>query len=533
LGTAPAHERGWAPAAPSLLLSGITKRFPGVLANDAVSLALHPGEVHVLLGENGAGKSTLIGVLSGVVRPDAGSVSVRGRTVALRAPRDAIGAGIGTVYQHATLVPTLTVVENLMLGQRWSAPMRRDAAIERFETFARRLDVRIDPHAPAGDLALGEQQSVEIIKALWRGESILVLDEPTSMLTPQGVTELGRLLRRLANEGLAVLMVTHKLHEVLEIGDRVSILKRGRLVAELAPAEFKAMDRETAIATILAAMFDGGNSDAAAAGSVQPAAARGEAAPMLELAHVSTRPHGRETPLAAVSFTVAPGEIFGVAGVDGNGQQHLAEVIAGQRKASGGEIRLSGRDVTHQSVRERQALGLRFLTDDRLGEGSVGAFSVALNLVAKRVGEAPFWQRGVVRQERIDSHARELIARHDVRTPGAETPIAKLSGGNVQKALFARELSFDPQLVVYHKPTHGLDAANTRAARDLIRRRAEAGVAAVVISTELDELIELADRIGVMYRGRLIGIVPNERGAEATIGRLMTGVTGGHGAGDA
>lgn len=507
-------------------VSGITKRFPGVVANDDVSVALYPGEVHVLLGENGAGKSILIGILSGVVRPDHGTVRVQGKTVTLRAPRDAIAAGIGTVYQHSTLVPTMTVVENLMLGQRWRAPMRREAAIARFAGVAGRLNVSVDPHALASDLSLGEQQSIEIIKALWRGESILVLDEPTSMLTPQGVIELGRLLRRLADDGVAVLMVTHKLHEVLEIGDCVSILKRGRLVAEIRPSEFKAMSREEAIAAILARMFDRGGEAVTPAGSMQRSeSALREAESILELAQVSTRSHGRETALVEVSFAVAQGEVFGIAGVDGNGQQHLAEVIAGQRPASGGAIRLSGRDLGHQGVRERQALGLRFLTDDRLGEGSVGAFSVALNLVGKRVGEAPFWQRGVVQRGRIDSHARELIARHDVRTPSESTPIAKLSGGNVQKTLFARELSFDPKLVVYHKPTHGLDTANTRSARDLIRRRADAGVAAVVISTELEELLEIANRIGVMYRGRLIGIVSNEHGAEATIGKLMTGVT--------
>jgi general nucleoside transport system ATP-binding protein len=515
-------ERVPGPTVPSLALSGITKRYPGVVANDDVSLTLRAGEVHVLLGENGAGKSTLIGVLSGVVRPDQGSITVRGEAVAMRSPRDAISAGIGTVYQHSTLVPTLSVIENLILGQPWHAPMRRAAATARFVQIATRLGVHVAPEAQAGELSLGEQQSIEIIKAMWRGESILVLDEPTSMLPPQGVIELGRLLRRLADDGLAILMVTHKLHEVLEIGDCVSILKRGRLVAHFPQSTFKAMRHDDAIAAILAAMFDRGTE----APKREPRAASratDDAPPILALDQVSTRARGREVALDAVSFSVAPGEVFGLAGVDGNGQQQLAEVIAGQRSIAAGTIQLHGVDVSHQGVRARQATGLRFLTDDRLGEGSVGAFSVALNLVGKRVGEAPFWTQGFIQRTRINAHARTLIERHDVRTPSAATPIGKLSGGNVQKALFARELSFDPRLVVYHKPTHGLDTANTRAARDLIRKQADAGVAAVVISTELDELLDIADRIGVMYRGRLIGILPNEPGAEARIGALMVG----------
>lgn len=519
-------------AAPVIELTGITRRFPGVVANDDISLAFHAGEVHVLLGENGAGKSTLIGILSGVIQPDQGTIAVQGRQVAIASPRAAIDLGIGTVYQHTTLVPTLTVAENLMLGQSWRGSMNRHGALARLAELSAMLGVQVDPDAHAGELALGQQQQIEIIKALWRGQRVLILDEPTSMLTPQGVKELGAVILRLRAAGMAIIFITHKLHEVLEFGDRVSILKLGRLVGQIDPPRFRTMSAQQAGDLIIETMFGRqiGASDEAAefAGATDLRRATPFApdlAPVLALEGVATQEQHRDIALAEISFTVRPGEIFGVAGVDGNGQKQLAEVIAGQRAAESGTIHFARQNVTHLSVRARQHLGLRYLTDDRIGEGTIGGFSVALNLVMKRVGERPFWRRGAIRPEEIDRNAQTLIAEFDVRTPGPQAPIATLSGGNIQKALFGRELAMEPRLVVYNKPTYGLDVANIRASRLRIRAHADRGVASVLISTELEELTELCDRVGVMYRGRMVGIVDNGPGAAARIGHLM--VTGG------
>lgn len=503
---------------PLVRLVGITRRFPGVLANDDVSFDIRAGEVHALLGENGAGKSTLIAILSGVLQPDAGRIEVNGRPVRIASPRDAIRLGIGTVYQHSTLVPTLSVVQNLMLGQRWWKPLGRAAALARLAELSALLGVRVEPDAIAGSLSLGQQQQVEIIKALWRGERVLVLDEPTSMLTPQGVEELGQVIARLAAEGFGIVFVSHKLQEVLAFGHRVTVLKLGRKAGEIPPERLRGMTPAEATAEILDLMFGRGAADPEAPRR-RASSLRADAPPLLEVEHLSAG----EGAVADVSFALRPGEILGIAGVDGNGQKQLAEALAGQLRATAGRIRFGGQDITRLPVAQRHALGLRYLTDDRLGEGTVGSFAIGTNLVMKRVGEPPFWEGGFERPARITEHARDLIARFDVRTPGPEAPIANLSGGNIQKALFGRELSQDPRLLIANKPTYGLDVANIRAARDRISAAAEAGVACILISTELDELLELSDRIAVMYRGRIAGIVENGPEAERAIGRLMVG----------
>ncbi|MCX7685493.1 MAG: ABC transporter ATP-binding protein [Acetobacteraceae bacterium] len=503
---------------PLVRLSGITKRFPGVLANDEVSFDIRPGEVHALLGENGAGKSTLIAILSGVLQPDSGRIEVNGRPVRIASPRDAIRLGIGTVYQHSTLVPTLSVVQNLMLGQRWWRPLGRAAALARLAELSALLGVRVDPDATAGSLSLGQQQQVEIVKALWRGERVLVLDEPTSMLTPQGVEELGQVMARLAARGFGIVFVSHKLQEVLAFGHRVTVLKLGRKAGEIPPARLSALSPAEATAEILDLMFGRGAADPEAPRR-RASTIRADDAPLLEVEHLSAG----EGAVQDVSFALRPGEILGIAGVDGNGQKQLAEALAGQLRAEAGRIRFAGRDITRLPVARRHALGLRYLTDDRLGEGTVGGFAIGTNLVMKRVGEPPFWTGGFERPARIAAHARELIGRYDVRTPGPEVPIATLSGGNIQKALFGRELSGEPRLLLANKPTYGLDVANIRAARDRISAAAAAGVACILISTELDELLELSDRIAVMYRGRIAGIVGNGPDAERAIGRLMVG----------
>jgi simple sugar transport system ATP-binding protein len=509
----------------------VTKRFPGVVANDDVSIDFLRGEIHVLLGENGAGKSTLIGMLAGMQQPDSGEIQVKGKPVRIGSPRESLDLGIGTVFQHVLLVPTLTVIENLMLGgPRWSL-LDRAPVLKRFKELSDLLGVTLDPDAQVGRLALGEQQQVEIMRALWRGENVLILDEPTSMLTPLGVRDLGEVMKRLRDKGVAIIFITHKLAEAYEFGDRISVLRLGRFAGQLDKARLKSLTEAQITDEVLRLMFGGQKADSRDAETLlgrggrlkrTPKADRSKP-PILVVKDVSTVADRGECPLTGVSFELWPGEVLGIAGVDGNGQKHLAELLAGQRPVASGAILYDGHDLTHEGVAARRRHGFRYITDERLGEGTVGAFSVATNLVMKEIGAAPLWQRGISRWDLIHGQARETIKRHDIRTPSERTPIGRLSGGNIQKALLARELNAASRLVIFNKPTYGLDLHNIRLARDRIAECAERGLATILISTELDELLELSDRIAVMFRGRLTGIVPNEEHAERRIGLLMTG----------
>ncbi len=522
-----------APPEVSISLSGITKRFPGVVANDDISLTFNRGEVHALLGENGAGKSTLIGILAGMQQPDAGEIRVGGKAVRVTSPRVALELGIGTVYQHVLLIPSLTVLENLMLGAPWWRRCERARTLARFEELRGLLSTNVDPDALVGRLSLGQQQQVEIMRALWHGELMLVLDEPTSMLTPQGVRELAAVVKRLREHGISIVFITHKLREAYELADRVTVLRLGRVVGEIDREQLARMSEQEVIDRVVSMMFAREQSargiEHVLVGDVaerrEPAAFAREGAPSVVLRGVSTHGTHGECPLVGASLEVWPGEILGIAGVDGNGQQHLAEFLAGQRAASAGTLELDGTDVTALNVARRRECGVRYITDDRVGEGTAAEHSVATNILAKEIGRPPFWRNGLTHWAGIHRHAREQIAHYDIRTPSERVPVAKLSGGNIQKVLLAREMAPGSRLVVLNKPTYGLDLQNTKRARDWIRTGAGAGGAAViVISNELDELIDVCHRIAVMERGRIAGIVDNRAGAEADIGRLMTGV---------
>jgi simple sugar transport system ATP-binding protein len=521
-------------AAPAAALRNVTKRFPGIVALNDVSLEFHAGEVHVLLGENGAGKSTLVSLLAGMQQPDEGDILIDGARVSIDSPRRSMDLRIGTVFQKVLLVPSLSVLENLMLGGPWHRRLARTAALRRFQELSALLGLGIEPGAKVSGLSLGEQQQVEIMRALWRDEKVLLLDEPTSMLTTQGVADLGRMLRRLRDQGVALILITHKLLEAYEFGDRISVLRLGRLAGAIEPAALRAMNEAQRTATVIALMFGteapGQDRDAELAillgrkrrraGEVnrsQPA--------MLTLRDVASGADHSETPLREVSLQLWPGEILGIAGVDGNGQKHLAEVLAGQRRVLAGRIELGGQDVTRGRVPERRQRGIRYVTDDRLGEGTVGTFSVATNLVLKEIGAAPFWRRGLTDWALIHASAREQIAANDIRTPSELTAVGKLSGGNVQKVLLARELDAQANVAIFNKPTYGLDLHNQRLALDRIVAAAARGVAVIVLSTDLDELIEVSDRIGVMFQGRLAGIVDNDETAGNKIRRLMTGAS--------
>lgn len=520
---------------PAIELREISKYFPGVIANESISLDIRPGEIHALLGENGAGKSTLISILAGLHQPDKGSILVNGVERRLLTPRDSLSAGIGTVFQHVLLAPTMSVIENLMLGGSWRRRLDWQSALSRFDELCELLAVEIDGNSLIGNLSLGQRQQVEIMRALWRGgEQVLILDEPTSMLTPQGVIELSQVIRRLRDNGVAVVFVTHKLREAYDLCDRISILRNGHLVGQIDPERRGRMGEDGTISEIVRLMFeqqagmDGGHNSAGQGASTNKGKTvpevGGEAA-ILVVRDVSTSAVAGECPLRNVSFEVTKGDIFGIAGIDGNGQKHLAEVLAGQREISQGQIEFNHQSISQLGVYKRRRRGIRYLTDDRVGEGIVSVHPVATNLVVKRIGEAPYWRRGFTLWRKIFEFSRSQIKIFDIRTPSERTPIGRLSGGNIQKALFAREISENPQMIVFNKPTYGLDLQNIKFARDRIREGAEKGVTTVLISTELDELIELATQIGVMYQGKMVGIVKAEPGSENYIGSLMTGAT--------
>lgn len=511
---------------PTVELVAITKAYPGVIANDSIDISLQSGEVHVLLGENGAGKSTLIGILSGMVTPDSGKILIAGKPADIKSPKDSLELGIGTVYQHSLLVPTLSVLDNMMLGTSEWFTLNKQGARDRLSELSRLLDVKIDENAIIADLALGQRQQVEIVRALWRGERVLILDEPTSMLTPQGVQALGEVVSHLSERGLAVVFITHKLDEALDFGNRITVLRRGRKVGEITPTEMTTSSRsdlKTHIINLIFGSTASPSSDTDTGQSISNDEALIQQPTSFRLKDVYIAGDGPRPLLDAISLDIRRGEIFGIAGIDGNGQKELAEIIAGQRRLDTGEILFNDKPIQNLSVAARQTLGIRYVTDDRHGEGTVGELSIALNTVLKRIGNRPFWRRARIRHSLIRQFATTLIEDHDVRTPHEEIPIKNLSGGNMQKVVVGRELSMGPRLVVYNKPTYGLDVKTATAVLGRITAQADEGTTAILISTELDELISTCDRIGVMHDGRITGILKSRPGIETELGALMTG----------
>ncbi len=504
-------------AAPFVSLEGLTRSFAGVRALDGVDVAFHAGEVHVLLGENGAGKSTLAAILAGVQQPDAGTVRIDGTLRSLSSPREAMARGIGVVFQHPRFVPSLSLADNVALGGGpwWRRPLPAEIA-RRMREAERRIGATapLDPLAKAGSLSQGELQRAQIVRALMRDSRLLVLDEPTSMLTPEEAADLVALMRRLADDPdrpMAIVFVTHKLDEALDCGDRITVLRRGRKAGELRPGAD--MPREAARRALLAMMFSG-------AAALAPRPSTGV---LPDAGREILRIEGLVAPpLDGIYLSVRAGEIVGVAGIDGNGQRELAEALAGQRAMVAGDIRLDGLPLGPLGVAARFRRGLRYASDDRLGEGAVGALPIALNLLLKRIGAAPFWRRGVARRVAMDAHARAMIAAFDIRAPGPHTLAAHLSGGNLQKVILARELETGARAIVFAKPTHGLDIVSAAACRERIRAAARSGLAVLLISTDLDEIVELADRVVVMSRGRIVARVAGGEGAREAVGRAIS-----------
>ena len=499
---------------PAVAMRSITKRFPGVLANDAVDFDAREGEVHALLGENGAGKSTLASILAGLYRHDEGEVEIYGRRVEFHSPRDAMEAGVSMVHQHFRLAASLTVADNIVLGDRHAGWLRTSplAIEEKVAALAKRNRMPVNPRARIWQLSVGEQQRVEILKALYRGARILILDEPTSLLTPQEADDLFVTLRHIAAEGRTIVFVSHKLDELMAVSDRVTVLRGGRLIGSVNTKETSPRE--------LARMMVGREVVFKQSREAQDLEGREV---LLELRGVGADGDLGLPAVRNVSLGVHAGEIVGVAGVSGNGQRELAEVISGTRPRTSGEVLVGGRrlrsgDPDHAIVR-----GVAHIPEDRLGTGVSPSLSVADNLILKSHRRPPIATRGVLRHDRIAANAKDLMGRFAIAAPGPDTPTRLLSGGNVQKVVLARELSSGPRVIVAANPTRGLDVGATEAVRALLLKAAGAGVGILLISEDLDEILALVDRIAVMYEGRLVGVLPRAEADVQHVGLMMAG----------
>jgi general nucleoside transport system ATP-binding protein len=496
-----------------LELRGITKRFPGVLANENVDLVVRPGEIHGLLGENGAGKTTLMNVLYGLYQPDEGEILIDDQPVRFGDPGDAIDAGIGMVHQHFMLVPVFTVTENVMLGiESTKGPLQQldlAEARERIRQISERHGLRVDPGAYVEDLPVGVRQRVEIIKTLYRQSNILILDEPTAVLTPQETEELFVIMRSLAEGGTTIIFITHKLNEVLEVADRISVLRRGRVVGTKRPDE---TSREE-----LAAMMVGRQVQL-----VVDKAASKPGEPILEVRGVTIRDDRGHVVVDGVDLAVHSGEIVAIAGVQGNGQTELAEAITGLRPVDAGEIRIAGQRIG-ANPRAVYRLGVGHVPEDRMEDGLVAGFSVAENLVLNSYWLPPFARGLRLDRDRIAASSDDRVREFDVRTPSIFNDIANLSGGNQQKVIVAREFSRALRLLVAVQPTRGLDVGSIEYIHARIVEKRNEGTAVLLVATELDEVVGLGDRIAVMYQGRIVSILNPEEATFERLGLLMGG----------
>jgi ABC-type uncharacterized transport system ATPase subunit len=496
-----------------LELRGITKRFGSLVANDNINLVVNSGEIHSLLGENGAGKSTLMNVLYGLYAADEGDILLDGVVQKFKGPGDAMAAGIGMVHQHFMLIPVFTVAENVVLGHEPTGildTLDLDAARQLVREISDRFGFEIDPDARVEDLPVGAQQRVEIIKALARDAKVLVLDEPTAVLTPQETDELMGIMKGLAKAGTSIVFITHKLREVQAVADRITVIRLGAVVGEAKPTDS---------ASTLATLMVGRAVDL----SVTKKASKGGAAG-LTVSGLTVVGDRNNKVVDDVSFEVRAGEVLAIAGVQGNGQTELAEALVGLRVPTAGTIHLGTLDITHSSVRQVIDAGVGYIPEDRSKDGLVGDFTIAENFMINRSYGPPFAKGLSIDFENREKIATDLIAKYDVRTPSQLTLAKKLSGGNQQKVVVARELSRDLNLLIASQPTRGVDVGSIEFIHERIIATRDAGKPVVIVSTELDEVTALADRIAVMYRGRIVGIVDAKTPRE-TLGRMMAGAT--------
>ncbi len=496
----------------ALEATDISKTFGSVKANDQINLEIKKGKIHALLGENGAGKSTLVNILFGLYKADSGIVKVDGETVDLGRPKDAIDRGIGMVHQHFQLVPVLTVAENIVLGNE---PSNKASVIDienakvKVKELAEKYQLDVDTEATVEDLPVGTQQRVEILRSLYREANILILDEPTAVLTPQETDHLLQVLKKLASQGVAIIFITHKLREVLEVADEVTVMRNGQVVGSTTPDETD----ESGLAEMMVGR------------SVVLRVSKETASPeatVLEVKNLCVQDDRGLLAVNGLSLEVRSGEIFGIAGVEGNGQRELVETITGLRTTDTGEILIGDTSITESSPRQISELGVAHIPEDREKHGLIGAHSVADNLILNRYYKPPFSNRGIRQQKAIANYAKEMVEKFDIRTPSIETPSSSLSGGNKQKAIAAREFSHNAKLLVASQPTRGIDVGSIEFVHQQLISQRDQGLAVLLVSAELDEILSLSDRIGVIYRGQL---VVTENATDLTrnrIGRIMT-----------
>ncbi len=500
------------PRIESMEMHNIVKKFPGVLANDHVNFEVNTGEIHALLGENGAGKSTLMKILYGLYQPDEGEILLNNRRIEIHSPADSIKLGIGMIHQHFMLVNSLTVAENVALGLRSSREPRLDLdqVAMRIRQLADSYGLAVDPTAYVSQLAVGQQQRVEIIKALYRGAALLVLDEPTAVLTPQEVDDLFMILKQMAQEGHALIFISHKLHEILALTDRVTVLRDGRVVGTRLTSEVTKVD--------LAGMMVGRE---VLMERVRPPAVLENI--RLRLDRVTAVNASGKALLREISLEVCSGEIVGVAGVSGNGQRQLAEAIAGLHPLSSGRIFLESKDVTNLPPAEMLEAGLSYIPEERMHDGAIKEFSVAENLILQDHVRAPYSKGVFLDFKYIAQHARAMIHDFNVKTPSQETRLKNLSGGNIQKLILARELVRNPRVLIAAQPTRGVDIGATEYIHNQLLRQRAGGLATLLISEDLDEIRALADRIVVMFGGEIMGIVENDQTTVEELGLMMAG----------
>jgi simple sugar transport system ATP-binding protein len=492
------------------------------VANSRVCFDVEPGEVHALLGENGAGKSTLMRQLYGLYQPDEGEIFIEGRKLIFRSPADAIKAGIGMIHQHFMLVPTMTVAQNVALGQ----PSSRAPLLDLRKVTARIIDLsreyglRVDPHAFVWQLSVGEQQRVEIMKALYRGARLIILDEPTAVLTPQEVNDLFATLRRMVAEGHSLVFISHKLHEVMAISDRVTVLRDGKAIGTRPTTEVTRAE--------LVRMMVGRDLAEPAPRPSRPPVTVPRDIPgpsCLEVRGLRAVGDRGTEALRGIDLEIRAGEIVGLAGVSGNGQRELAECLSGMRKVSAGKVLLGGREITVASLNQRTAAGLAYIPEERMRDGAIREFSVKENLFLHDHA-SPAFARGIfLRFARMEEHARTLVEEFNVKTPSLDTPLRNLSGGNIQKLIMARELSRRPSVLIAAQPTRGVDISATAYIHQQLLDRRDSGMAILLISEDLDEIRALSDRIAVMYEGRITGVLPRGEATAEQIGLMMAGIS--------
>jgi len=494
-------------------MCNIVKRFPGVLANDKVCLDVNTGEVHALLGENGAGKSTLMRQLYGLYQPDEGQILIDGKLQVFHSPADAIRAGIGMIHQHFMLVPTLTVAANVALGLRSTREpvLDLDRVSTRIRELAQSYGLKVDPGAYVWQLSVGEQQRVEILKALYRGAKFIILDEPTAVLTPQEVNDLFVTLKRMVSEGHGLVFISHKLHEVMAISDRVTVLRDGRMAGTCSA---RGVTRDDLVKMMVGR-------------DVKPLAPMPKVAGKVRLKVEGLRAIGDRgvEALRGVDLEIQAGEILGLAGVSGNGQRELAQCMAGLRKITAGTLAIDGHDMTHASLHTRMEAGQAYIPEERMRDGAIRDFSVQENMFLHEHASPKYTHSIFMDFRKMSAHASELVSEFAVKTPRLDTPIKTLSGGNIQKLIMARELSRQPKVLIASQPTRGVDIGATEYIHQRLLEQRDAGTAILLISEDLDEVRALSDRIAVMYEGSIIGIVERNQATVEQIGLMMAGIS--------